>query len=155
MPPAVRQRRLPVISALPLPSGARSPEYYMGAEIAPRSNYSYRTPRAAAPTTYRTSSDGIPSPSPSSGASFPIVGSGYGSRLGVGYGSWRPPVGGYYDSRQSYNDEYGAGIPSDMGAPTVVYAGGRVRPQTRVIRAQPGNIPLSDSDSEEPRWDVV
>ncbi|VDN49470.1 unnamed protein product [Gongylonema pulchrum] len=51
-------------------------------------------------------------------------------------------------------------IPCDLNsgssrAPTVVYAGPRVRPMTRVIRAQPGNVPLSDSDNDEPKWAVV
>lgn len=44
---------------------------------------------------------------------------------------------------------------SGNSAPTVIYAGDRLRPMIRVIRAQPGNVPLSDSDNDEPKWAVV
>lgn len=86
---------------------------------------------------------------------FALLGDNFGSRLPAGYSSWRTPplANASYHSNNitPYNR-----VSSDANtALTIIYAGNRLRPMTRVIRAQPGNIPLSDSDNDEPKWAVV
>ncbi|VDN01487.1 unnamed protein product, partial [Onchocerca ochengi] len=72
----------------------------------------------------------------------------YGTRLPFGHG-WRS-VGYHGNNITPYNRSN-----SGNSAPTVIYAGNRLRPMIRVIRAQPGNVPLSDSDNDEPKWAIV
>uniref|UniRef100_A0A0R3RJZ6 Uncharacterized protein n=1 Tax=Elaeophora elaphi TaxID=1147741 RepID=A0A0R3RJZ6_9BILA len=150
MPGVIRQRRLPLIGALPLSASLRSPEHYPTPYHTTRSDLS-----TSGTAPYYTPSDDIPSPSPSSAHNFPIYGqsANYGSRLPVSYG-WRTPsvtVGYHGNNITPYNRVPGSG----NSAPTVIYAGNRLQPTIRVIRAQPGNVPLSDSDNDEPKWAVV
>ncbi|KAM3728724.1 Voltage-dependent calcium channel [Dirofilaria immitis] len=151
---AARQRRLPLIGALPPSLPLRSPEHYSNLYHVTRSDISLGS--GGLPSLHYTPSDDIPSPSPSSTNNFPIYGQGaiYGSRLPAGY-DWRTPsitVGYHGNNITPYNRSNNG----NNSAPTVIYAGDRLRPTTtRVIRAQPGNIPLSDSDNDEPKWAVV
>ncbi|VDM20769.1 unnamed protein product [Wuchereria bancrofti] len=154
MPSAVRQRRLPLIGALPPSAPLRSPEHYISPYHTARSDFS--TGSGAPSSVYYTPADDIPSPSPSSAHNFPFYGQGgsYGHHLSTGY-RWRTSsvtVGYHGNNISSYSR-----TPNNAGnsAPTVIYAGNRLRPMIRVIRAQPGNVPLSDSDNDEPKWAVV
>ncbi|VDN82278.1 unnamed protein product [Brugia pahangi] len=154
MPSAVRQRRLPLIGALPPSAPLRSPEHYISPYHTARSDFN--TASGAPPSVYYTPADDIPSPSPSSAYNFPFYGQSgsYGHHLSTGYG-WRTSsvTVGYHGNNISPYSR----TPNSAGnsAPTVIYAGNRLRPMIRVIRAQPGNVPLSDSDNDEPKWAVV
>uniref|UniRef100_F1KX72 Voltage-dependent calcium channel type A subunit alpha-1 n=1 Tax=Ascaris suum TaxID=6253 RepID=F1KX72_ASCSU len=162
MPSSVRQRRLPLIGSMPLPSmlSPNRNEYYPSPVVSPRSTYStYHTPHGGPLPAYYTPPTEIPSPSPASAADFQIYGpSVYGARLSPGY---RRP--GHSSNGPPF------AVPSTSGtrgAPTMVYAGGVAAnasrdmgcgaAHTRVIQAQPGNVPLSDSENEdEPKWAIV
>ncbi|EFO16966.2 uncoordinated protein 2 [Loa loa] len=156
MPTAVRQRRLPLIGMLPPPAPLRSPEHYSSPyHPAHPARSDLNAAGGAPPSVYYTSTDDIPSPSPSSAHNFPLYGQGgtYGPRLPGAYG-WRTSsvtVGYHGNNIIPYSR-----VPSSgNSAPTVIYAGNRSRPVIRVIRAQPGNVPLSDSDNDEQKWAVV
>ncbi|VBB31232.1 unnamed protein product, partial [Acanthocheilonema viteae] len=149
---AVRQRRLPLIGTLPSPTSLRSPDHYTNPYHTTRSDLG-----VSGRTVYYTSTDDIPSASPSPAHNFPIYGQGdnLGSRLPIGYNSWRTPFVtiGYHGNNITPYNRVQSG--SGNSAPTMIYAGNRLRPMIRVIRAQPGNMPLSDSDNDEPKWAVV
>uniref|UniRef100_A0A915PUS1 Voltage-dependent calcium channel alpha-1 subunit IQ domain-containing protein n=1 Tax=Setaria digitata TaxID=48799 RepID=A0A915PUS1_9BILA len=164
IPSAIRQRRLPLIGTLPPSASLRLPDHYSKPYHTTRSDNSkpYHTIRndiggGGPSTVYYTPADDIPSPSPSSGHNFPIYNQGdtyHGSRLPVGY-AWRLSSGYHGNCIAPYNRVTPGDIHPNNGASTVIYAGSRIRPTIRVIRAQPGNIPLSDSDNDEPKWAVV
>ncbi|VDN03075.1 unnamed protein product [Thelazia callipaeda] len=166
MPRAIRQRRLPLISTLPL---VTSIDYYSNPyRNTSKSDISIGTAGSASgcngagdtsgsdvplSVRYPINAD-IPSPSPNSTHNFRVYRqeNNYGVRLPGNYG-WREPnvLGSYYGSMAPHNR-----TTSDVNsACTIVYAGSRMRPTIRVIKAQPGNIPLSDSDNDEPRWAIV
>ncbi|VDM36392.1 unnamed protein product [Toxocara canis] len=168
MPSSVRQRRLPLIGSMPRASmlSPNSNEYYVTPIISPRSTYSaYQTPRGGPPVSaYYAPPAEIPSPSPASAVDFQLYGpSIYGgptpSRLSPSY---RRP--GHYGNGPPFGGATAQSTSMPRGAPTMVYAGGVVtnrsrdvgRAHTRVIQAQPGNVPLSDSENEdEPKWAIV
>ncbi|EFO16962.1 uncoordinated protein 2 [Loa loa] len=77
----------------------------------------------------------------------------YGPRLPGAYG-WitSPVIVGYHGNNIISHSR----VPSsDNNAPTVIYARNRLRPVIQVIRVQPGNVPFSDSDNDEPKRAVV
>ncbi|VDK78351.1 unnamed protein product [Litomosoides sigmodontis] len=153
MPSPVRQRRLPLIGTLPPSVSLRSPDHYGSPYHTTRSDRGI----SSGAVYYTSTDDGILSPSPNSVHDFPIYqrGDNYGSRLPAGYdNSWRTPSvnAGYHGNNITPYSR----VPTNTNStPTIIYAGNRLRPMIRVIRAQPGNIPLSDSDNDEPKWAVV
>ncbi|CAG9540309.1 unnamed protein product [Cercopithifilaria johnstoni] len=153
MPSVVCQRRLPLIGTLPLTTSLRSSDHYTTPYHTARSDLDVSGGSGA---TYYTPTDDIPSPSPSSAHNFSTYGqrSNFRSRLPVGYNDWRTSsvTVGYHGNNIT---PYSRVSRSGNSAPTIIYAGNRLRPMIRVIRAQPGNMPLSDSDNDEPKWAVV
>ncbi|KAK6033021.1 putative ATP synthase F0, A subunit, partial [Ostertagia ostertagi] len=141
MPNSVRQRRLPLIASIPPSSGndLRPGPY------AP-SSYSGFTPSASHSSIGQFASPPYRPPSVVSPA--------------------RPHHQDYYTPRENYydipspspagNDVYhGYNRSSPSRYPSVVYAHD-TGPRTRIIQAQSGAIPLSDSDSDDQeRWAVV
>ncbi|KAK5973103.1 hypothetical protein GCK32_019470 [Trichostrongylus colubriformis] len=142
MPNSVRQRRLPVIASIPPVSGSdlRSTPYT-------QSSYAGFPPSASHSSIGQFASPPFRPPSVVS----PV----------------RPHHQDYYAPRENYYD-----IPSPSPAGNDVYHGYNHRsspsrypsvvyshdsgPRTRIIQAQSGAIPLSDSDSDDQeRWAVV
>uniref|UniRef100_A0A915BGG4 Ion transport domain-containing protein n=1 Tax=Parascaris univalens TaxID=6257 RepID=A0A915BGG4_PARUN len=162
VPSSVRQRRLPLIGSMPLASmlSPNRNEYYSSPVVSPRSTYSaYHTQHGEPLPAYYTPPAEIPSPSPASAADFQVYGpSVYGSRLSPGY---RRPGNSSNGPQFTLPSTSGA-----HGAPTMVYAGAVAAnvsrdmscgaAHTHVIQAQPGNVPLSDSENEdESKWAIV
>ncbi|GMT33209.1 hypothetical protein PFISCL1PPCAC_24506, partial [Pristionchus fissidentatus] len=126
MPAAVRQRRLPLIGNLPTggalygaASGRGDPGYGM-----------HHVPPSSHPSTYRTPAYH----SPSTARSY------YTPRSTLDYEPDYGPPSGSYRAPPS---------PPGNSHPRFVYATSTRPMQGRVIQAQPGTIPLSDSEPEE------
>uniref|UniRef100_A0A0M3J540 Velvet domain-containing protein n=1 Tax=Anisakis simplex TaxID=6269 RepID=A0A0M3J540_ANISI len=149
MSSSVRQRRLPLIGSIPRASllSPNSNEYYAGSMFPPPQRFRRPPPP---PSTYCTPPTDIPSPSPASSIDYqlyaPNIHAASTPRLSPGY---RRP--GYF----------GDGAPP-FASTTSTSTGARVsgdatsRTHTRIIQAQPANVPLSDSDNDdEPKWAIV
>ncbi|MFH4978718.1 hypothetical protein AB6A40_005427 [Gnathostoma spinigerum] len=147
---AVRQRRLPIISTLPnyQVRVSRGSECYESPPDSPGPTYpDYDPDRGPTTARYAIRPD-ISSPSPISVAESQS----YVSRAC----EHSRPHPGYRRSATYYAER-------PTGASTVVYATrgtpsslmSASRPHTKVIQAQPGNVPLSDSDGENEKWAIV
>ncbi|KAK6056493.1 hypothetical protein COOONC_06002 [Cooperia oncophora] len=133
VPNSVRQRRLPLIGSIPPVSGSEL-------RSAPYAQPSYPAGQFASPP-YRPPS---------------VV-----SPVRPHHQDYYPPRENYYDipsPSPAGNDVYhghGYNRSSPSRYPSVVYAHD-TGPRTRIIQAQSGAIPLSDSDSDDQeRWAVV